>query len=113
MWDWKDCKEAAKIPNGDEGELLSAVAHLFPFPRRLRRFWKSAAGLPEYSQLLCWVRRFQRLGLYTRCFILLVLTCAFIILCRFIQVSPSEFETLSQLGVQVAGGCSSCIQAWA
>ena len=84
--------DVEKSKGGDEPhDLLSVLSHSL-LPRHLRRYWKSASGPRQLGQLLCCLRRFQRLGLYTRCFLMLALGCLFIALCGFIQISePSEF----------------------
>lgn len=60
--------------------------------------WKGASGI---RQLICCIRRFQRLGLYARCFLLITLAFFFLAVYHF-------FPLIFSYGKLVA--CSSCVE---
>jgi hypothetical protein len=51
--------------------------------------WRSASGI---KQLICCIRRFQRLGLYARCFLLMILALIILITYHFCPLTFSSGE---------------------
>ena len=80
--------EKGKVRNvGDFREFVYGVL----LPRHLK--WKGASDL---KQLICCVRRVQKLGLYTRCFLLIVVAFILISIYQFfpVQISPGKKKRL-------------------
>lgn len=66
--------------------------------------WKGVSGI---KQLICCIRRFQRLGLYSRCFLLLTLAFFLLVVYHFnpLTFSTGKFISPTKLAIASLGIC--------